>query len=740
MIATATAGGGHLQAAAAIEEAWNDAQPKDQVKRVDILAFTPKLYRKAYSEGYVKLAEKTPELYAHAFRKTDTPAFIKKATRLRRFTARFVAYKFIRLVDEWKPDVVLCPHFLPMETLGSIRGHRGHHQPRIVTVVTDFEAHALWMEPSVDLYCVAMEETKARLVARGVPPKQIVVTGIPISRRFRKAPSAMTLRRRLRLNPTSPTLLVLGGGLGMGPLAETMRYLNEVKRPLQLLVVAGKNEALRRTLERKRWKHPTRVFGFVTRMEELMTVAEAVVTKPGGLTTSEALALGKPLVIVNPLPGQEAANSDFLLERGAAVKINRLEDIPYRLETLLKGKALASLAKRARVLGKPDAAGRVVKLVRSSLLVLSLCLGLGGKGFSKCSLENDEQLTFFPTVAWQTPSQEGWQASVHGWVYEPEADSALRQKALSALARALELPPGSEASDLFRQRAAFFLVDNERNKTFEVQIQTHTVSLSPSDAFGHTETVVSLPATYSAVTNPAPISFSVPGCEKDTQVTQGTIQAIPLKGLSVISDIDDTIKQSDVGQTRALLERTFLKPYEAVSGMAEAYQALASQGAVFHYVSASPWQLFPALQDFLKTSGYPNGTLFLKKLRVKTQSAWGAGLKSDQAKRPAIEKLLKRYPQREFILVGDAGERDPELYSDLARQYGSQLRLVAIRDSAGSGTEPRYRKAFRGLPPMQWVVFRTPDDFRKATARVPFLIATDWEGSESYSYRFRLSR
>src|SRR5204863_7446988 len=127
----------------------------------------------------------------------------------------------------------------------------------------------------------------------------------------------------------------------------------------QTLVVAGRNEKLRRNLACGDFRHPTRILGFVTNMHELMAVADLIVTKPGGLTSSEALAMGKPLFILNPIPGQEAANSDFLLERGAAVKVNRVEDLPYRMEQLLGSRKLADMAKAARAMGWADAARRV---------------------------------------------------------------------------------------------------------------------------------------------------------------------------------------------------------------------------------------------------------------------------------------------------------------------------------------------------------------------------------------------
>jgi processive 1,2-diacylglycerol beta-glucosyltransferase len=271
--------------------------------------------------------------------------------------------RFIRYLKQFKPDVVLCTHYLPVEILGKAREKWEGTPPLAVCVVTDFEAHALWMGEAVDFYCVAAEETKARLVARGASPENVIPTGIPIAGKFSNAPDALAVRKRYGLRDDLPTLLVLGGGFGMGPVAEILGELNKVAHTFQTLVVAGRNEELRRELAVLDHKHPTHVLGFVTNMHELMAVADLIITKPGGLTSSEALAMGKPLFILNPIPGQEAANSDFLLERGAAAKVNRVEDLPYRLGQLLGSKKLLEMGRAAEALGRPSAALEICREV-----------------------------------------------------------------------------------------------------------------------------------------------------------------------------------------------------------------------------------------------------------------------------------------------------------------------------------------------------------------------------------------
>jgi processive 1,2-diacylglycerol beta-glucosyltransferase len=363
LIGTVTAGGGHLAAAAALDEAWRALRPDDVIDRVDVGKFFSPLHRKIVSDGYVKLVNHAPELWGMVFAKTDKPKAARALNKVRAIFPSNSRARFGRYVKQFRPDVVLCTHYFPLETLNHLRRKRGGPRPLAVSVVTDFEAHALWMDACVDLYCVAAEATKARLVARGAAAEDVVVTGIPISAKFSSKLNAKAVRKSLGLRDDLPVLLVPSGGFGMGPLGDILTQLDKVERPFQSIVVTGRNEELRRELAAQDRKHPTRVLGFATNMDELMAVADLLITKPGGLTSSEALAMGKPLFILNPIPGQEAANSDFLLEHGAAVKVNRVEDLPYRIEQLLGTKKLAEMGRAARALGRPEAARDVCREV-----------------------------------------------------------------------------------------------------------------------------------------------------------------------------------------------------------------------------------------------------------------------------------------------------------------------------------------------------------------------------------------
>lgn len=371
LIATVTAGAGHLAAAAALDEAWRALRPGDVVERLDLTKLFSPLHRKIYAQGYVKLVEHAPELWGMLFAKTDDPKVARRLNRIQQLFPSRSRVRFARFVKQFKADAVLCTHYAPLEVLGQMRvkasGTAGVPVPLCVSIVTDFEAHALWMGAGVDLYCVAAEETKARLISRGAKAENVVATGIPISAKFSSKPAARAVRKSLGLRDDLPVLLVLSGGFGMGPVAGILTELDKVDSGFQTLVVCGRNEELRRELAGQDRKHPTRVLGFASNMHELMAVAELIITKPGGLTSSEALAMGRPLLILDPIPGQEAANSDFLLERGAAAKVNRVEDLPFRVGQLLGSKKLAEMVKAAKALGRPKAAEAICEEVLKRL-------------------------------------------------------------------------------------------------------------------------------------------------------------------------------------------------------------------------------------------------------------------------------------------------------------------------------------------------------------------------------------
>jgi processive 1,2-diacylglycerol beta-glucosyltransferase len=231
-------------------------------------------------------------------------------------------------------------------------------------VVTDFAVHSLWIVDRVTAYYVANEESRRHLLRNGKKPDDVTVTGIPIDPVFAARMAAEPARKALGIDPRLPAVLILSGGFGVGPTVELIAAFREATRPCQLVVVAGANEKLKKEAEAVAGTvgRPVKVFGFVNNIHELMDAADVVITKPGGLTSSEVLAKGKPMIIIDPIPGQEQRNCECLLEGGAALRLFDVHDAPYKVERLLGDAGrMEEMRKHAEALGRPHAGRDIVR-------------------------------------------------------------------------------------------------------------------------------------------------------------------------------------------------------------------------------------------------------------------------------------------------------------------------------------------------------------------------------------------
>jgi hypothetical protein len=322
-------------------------------------------------------------------------------------------------------------------------------------------------------------------------------------------------------------------------------------------------------------------------------------------------------------------------------------------------------------------------------------------------LKLDETILFYPTLA--APAEKGgWDVRIHGCVYELER----RRFTLAGFRTALRLD-GIKLNEAqvknFNTRGRLFCADNERNHRVVIRIGDQTFELGKSAPSGHFEKEIHLDALPE--TNAAFLSISAVLKPDDAREFKGVAMIVPATGLSVVSDIDDTIKISDVLNRSALIRRTFLEQFEAVPGMADVYRSWATNGALFHYVSASPWQLYLPLVEFARTNGFLQGSWNMRQWRLKDRTFKSIFEKPDDYKIETITPLLHQFPQRRFVLVGDSGEHDPEVYAALARKFPLQVAAIFIRDVTGQGAAAeRYRTNFSGLPDGLWRVFKTPSE------------------------------
>lgn len=323
----------------------------------------------------------------------------------------------------------------------------------------------------------------------------------------------------------------------------------------------------------------------------------------------------------------------------------------------------------------------------------------------------DEHLIFFPTLA--RPIGDGrWDACLHGVLFKPELGSLKRKLLIRAISRAAGVRHDEIIGPRLAERLHAFLADNKRRRTIRVRVGDETCEMGPSAPSGHMLGRIVLKHAELAT-----IDYSTHDDESSDRAFAGRVHLLPPTGISVICDIDDTIKHSNVPDTRDLLRNTFLRPYRAIDPVVALCHVLAASGAAFHYVSASPWQLYPAISAFFRERSVPDGTFHLKRFRLKDRSALALLSPPERFKRGVIEPLLRGWPRRSFIFIGDSAERDPEIYGDLARRFPRQVAGVIIRDiTADSIDSPRYRRAFDGVPRDRIHMIRDTGDWSEAAS------------------------
>lgn len=364
LVLSASVGAGHLRAAQAIELAIQELAPDAAVQNLDVLDYTNAAFRRVYGKFYLELVNHAPHLLGYFYDRFDRkPGKYDKSDAIRLILQKLNLRRLMELLKKQHWDVIVNTHFLPAEIIASLRRKNVINSPQL-TVTTDFETHRLWVNQPCDHYFTATQEGAIQLAHWGVPEASITVTGIPIHPAFSKPLQRDELLKKHGIHGDRPIILQLAGGFGVGPIEELLRAALTVEVPTEIVVVAGRNEKLKQRLApcRKHPMHRVHVLGYTNEMHEWMQLADLVMSKPGGLTTSEILASGTAMVIVNPIPGQESRNSDFLLENGAAIKINSTSTLRYKLNQLLTNRErIDQLKSNARKLGRPDAAYRVAQ-------------------------------------------------------------------------------------------------------------------------------------------------------------------------------------------------------------------------------------------------------------------------------------------------------------------------------------------------------------------------------------------
>ncbi|MFH2138572.1 MAG: glycosyltransferase [Candidatus Omnitrophota bacterium] len=371
LIIHASAGAGHVKAAEALSHAFKKNCPEGlSVITIDALDYTNAVFKKSYPAVYIFLVKHFPLLWGACFHFLNFSPLMPIITFFRLIFNKFHGRGLIEYILREKPEVIICEHFFSAQLVSYLKT-AGKFKGYVLCGITDFGVHRFWINKGTDYYLVASESTKRELLQKGVEQEKILVTGIPIEQRFSRQCSKDQLRDNLGLDKNLFTILVTSGGFGVGPIEKIVYSLDDMNIDLQILVICGKNNQMYDSLKARDFKKKAVVLGYVTNMDECMGAADMIVSKSGGLTVSESLAKGLPMIIIKPIPGQEMRNAEIIEENNIGVRLIDLEEITEKITLFLKDdkKILNEMRKNTKVIAKPDAANRISQWVIKDLLL-----------------------------------------------------------------------------------------------------------------------------------------------------------------------------------------------------------------------------------------------------------------------------------------------------------------------------------------------------------------------------------
>lgn len=355
LILSAAVGSGHKTAARALEVAFR-RWPDVVVVNEDILEMTNETYRRMSADLYIESVKRVPWLVGWTYQYNDEP--FKNEETVRKLWDQLNTQPVVRFLKEYRPHICVCTHYTPAGIVAQLMAS-GEIDTSLSVVTTDYDFQGMWLSRTFNRYFVARDEARARLVDFDVAEDRVTVSGIPVNEQFGEPLDRAVMLNNYELQDDLPVIVVSAGAVGGGPARQIVVQLMKLRNEVQTVVVCGSNAELRREIEMLTLPMASkfRVLGFTTDMPDLVRAATLFVGKPGGLTASECMAAGTPMVIMLPIPGQEERNSDYLLEEGAAVRCNDIETVDYKIDQLLENPArLAQLRANARRIGRPDAA------------------------------------------------------------------------------------------------------------------------------------------------------------------------------------------------------------------------------------------------------------------------------------------------------------------------------------------------------------------------------------------------
>ncbi|MGB2599488.1 MAG: glycosyltransferase [Candidatus Omnitrophota bacterium] len=358
---------GHFHGARAIEKGLCLTRSDTEVKLINAIEYTNPILGKIVNRTYLEIIKKRPELWGNIY---DNPDVLKKTKTARGAIHKYNMSKIKRLMEKHKPDVVICTQAFPCGMVADYKKTSGSKIP-LIGVLTDYAPHSYWLYDEIDYYVVPSSEIAHKLETKGVPRKKFKIYGIPVDPKFRTSHDKRRIRGELGFSGKDPLLLIMGGSQGIGAMEEVVKQLlADERHNYQLLIIAGKNRRLYNRLSRvaRRTAENMKVLRYVENIDELMEASDAIVTKAGGLTMAEALVKKLPILIIDPIPGHERMNADYLVNEGVAVEIDNFSGFHEQINSLFNSNgALLKMSERAAQLSKPESSLDIAKLAFQGL-------------------------------------------------------------------------------------------------------------------------------------------------------------------------------------------------------------------------------------------------------------------------------------------------------------------------------------------------------------------------------------
>lgn len=366
LVVTASMGSGHNKAANAVAEAIKRKYPVNKINVIDFMSTETDYFNSLVKDIYLKMLDHTPSVYEFFYKFTSDST---KGSTIQSVFAHAMKKDMRELIKKYEADMVICTHPFPCAAASYLK-QTGEINIPLITVMTDFCVHQFWLYKNIDIYFTANDLLKKEMVNQGLLEERIFVTGIPVGYNFRVDYNRDDLLAKFKLEKDKPVALIMGGGLGLGGVKNALCQLERLKKDIQILVITGANVALWSEMNEyaQHSKHKIFVWGYSHNIQEFMSVATFLISKPGALTISEALTRELPMILHDPIPGPEVDNAKFVSDNGAAIWVKHQDTLDAVVrEVLSDATILPKLRNNAKVLKKPYASDNIADVIANML-------------------------------------------------------------------------------------------------------------------------------------------------------------------------------------------------------------------------------------------------------------------------------------------------------------------------------------------------------------------------------------